>query len=60
MTPDAFKSFARIGFNDDKQTRARQTFGAKSVVQVVGYSTRGKRSDVDTFGRRIDDRLHIK
>jgi hypothetical protein len=60
VTPYAFKSFASIGFNDDKQTSTRQTLGAKSVVQVVGYRARSKRSDVDTFGRRIDDRLHIK
>jgi hypothetical protein len=60
VTPDAFKSLARIGFNDDKQTGARQTLGTKSVVQVVGYSARSKRSDVDTFGRRIDDRLHVE
>jgi hypothetical protein len=60
VTPYAFKSFASIGFNDDKQTGARQTLGAKSIVQLIGYSARGKRGNVDTFSRRIDDRLHVE
>jgi hypothetical protein len=60
VTPYAFKSFASIGFNDDKQTSTRQTLGAKSIVQLIGYRARGKRGNVNAFGRRIDDRLSIE
>jgi hypothetical protein len=60
MTPDAFKSFARIGFDHHQQTGARQTFRTKPIVQIIGNRARGKRSNVNAFSRRINDRLDIE
>jgi hypothetical protein len=60
VTPHTFKPFTRIGFDHHQQTGACQTFRTKPIVQIIGNRARGKLSNVNAFGRRIDDRLDIE